>query len=207
MTRRPNTSCAFARRFHLFSNGFTLYIRLLRHLHQRGLEGEASCTEAMASIRGVVFDSTPAWGPPPAVIPPPQVVKLVATQAVAGMLKKENFPGMTMRDIAPRSPLKAIVESACERSQDSVFDSTWHYSWAREHEPAVPSLFVYSAVDRTTRQEAIEQWLGGNEEAWAASGRRVRRLLLPNTGHCMHWWRAGPQYKAALQELIDGLAA
>ena len=43
-----------------------------------------------------------------------------------------------------------------ERSQDSVFDSTWHYSWAREHEPAVPSLFVYSAVDRTTRQEAID---------------------------------------------------
>lgn len=71
--------------FHCFSNGFTLYVRLLRHLHQRGLAGEVECADALARISGVVFDSTPAWGPPPAVIPPPAIVKLVATQAVAAV--------------------------------------------------------------------------------------------------------------------------
>ena len=73
--------------FHLFSNGFTLYVRLLLHLHQRALAGESACAAAMspATIRGVVFDSTPAWGPRPAVIPPPAIVKLVATQAVAAV--------------------------------------------------------------------------------------------------------------------------
>ena len=71
--------------FHCFSNGFTLYVRLLRHLHQRGLAGEVECADALARISGVVFDSTPAWGPPPAVIPPAPIVKLVATQAVAAV--------------------------------------------------------------------------------------------------------------------------
>lgn len=71
--------------FHCFSNGFTLYVRLLRHLRQRGMAGETECVEALARISGVVFDSTPAWGPPPAVIPPPPIVKLVATQAVAAV--------------------------------------------------------------------------------------------------------------------------
>lgn len=71
--------------FHCFSNGFTLYIRLLRHLWRRGKAGEVDCADALARISGVIFDSTPAWGPPPAVIPPPPIVKLVATQAVAAV--------------------------------------------------------------------------------------------------------------------------
>jgi hypothetical protein len=189
--------------FHCFSNGFTLYVRLLRHLQQRGLEGEVECTDVLARISGVIFDSTPAWGPPPAVIPPPPIVKLVASQAVAAVLKKESVAGMSMRrDIGPNTPLKAVVESTCARSQDTAFDSTWHYDWAREHEPPVPCLFVYSAVDRTTRQEAIEQWLVGNKERWESCGRNVSTLLLPNTSHCMHWFKARAKYEAAISGLV-----
>jgi hypothetical protein len=76
--------------FHCFSNGFTLYVRLLRHLRQRAMSGEVECADALARISGVVFDSTPAWGPPPAVIPPPSIVKLVATQAVAAVQSKNS---------------------------------------------------------------------------------------------------------------------
>ena len=150
--------------FHCFSNGFTLYVRLLRHLQRRAAEGEAACATCIAAIAGVVFDSTPAWGPAPAVIPPPAIVKLVATQAVAAVLKKESIVGMSMDDIGPRSPLKSVVENAIQRVLGPVFDSTWHYDWCREHEPSVPALFVYSSVDRTTRQDDIEQWLTGNKE-------------------------------------------
>lgn len=53
--------------FHLFSNnGFMLYARLLRHLHERAAAGESACEQAMMALRGVVFDSTPdpAYDPP-----------------------------------------------------------------------------------------------------------------------------------------------
>lgn len=110
---------------------------------------------------------------------------------------------MTIRDIGPNTPLKAVVESTCARCQDFAFDSTWHYDWAREHEPPVPSLFVYSTVDRTTRQEAIEQWLAGNKESWDRNNRKVRTLLLSNTSHCMHWFIARAQYEAAVAQLVE----
>jgi hypothetical protein len=110
---------------------------------------------------------------------------------------------MTIRDIGPNTPLKAVVESTCTHCQDFAFDSTWHYDWAREYEPPVPSLFVYSSVDRTTRQEAIEQWLTGNKESWERSDRKVRTLLLKNTSHCMHWFKARGQYEAAIAQLVE----
>ena len=186
--------------FHLFSNGFTLYVRLLMHLKHRADNGESCCAAAMKSIRGVVFDSTPAWGPK-TTIPPPQIVKLVAMQSVAAVLKKESIPGMSLRDVAPGSTLNAVVNTACDQSQNAVFDSTWHYDWALQHEPCTPALFVYSKVDRTTRQEAIEGWFKGNRDRWETNGRKVSKLLLSNTSHCMHWFKAQPRYAAALAEL------
>ena len=123
------------------------------------------------------------------------------------VVKKEPIPRLSLRDLAPNQPLTHIVHSACEQSHDAVFDSIlvimMHYDWYHEHEPAIPVLFVYSAVDRTTRKEAIEQWLHGNKAAWQASGRVVRTLLLPNTGHCMHWFRAREKYEAALVALVE----
>ena len=46
-----------------------------------------------------------------------------------------------------------------------------------QYEPPSAALFVYSVVDRTTRQAAIESWFDGNQEAWLCSGRQVRTLL------------------------------
>jgi hypothetical protein len=148
---------------HLFSNnGFMLYARLLRHLHERGEAGESACREVLATgISAVVYDSTPD----PAYDPP--LLKQVAVASVASVLKKEPVPGMSMRDLGMRTPLRAVVHAACEHAQDPVFDSTWHYEWLREHEPRhVPCLFVYSVTDRTIRQQAIELWMETNRDAW-----------------------------------------
>jgi hypothetical protein len=105
------------------------------------------------------------------------------SQAVAAVLKKEAVPGLTMRDIvSPDSPIKSAVHAACERAQTAVFDSTWHYDWALQHEPPAPALFVFSKVDRTTRQEAIEGWLHGNRQR-CDHPRCVSEFLITN-GHC-----------------------
>ena len=57
-----------------------------------------------------------------------------------------------------------VLVQAVEKARDSVFDTTWHYDWSRLHEPSAPCLFVYSVVDRTTRQDAIERWMSSNKD-------------------------------------------
>jgi pimeloyl-ACP methyl ester carboxylesterase len=93
-----------------------------------------------------------------------------------------------------------------------VFNSCWHYDYMRAHEPLVPALFVYSTVDRTIRQEAIEKWLSSNGGgAWAErapggkSGRDVHTLVLDGSGHVQHWWRARAQYLAAMAKYLQGI--
>jgi hypothetical protein len=99
--------------FHLFSNnGFMLYARLLRHLQVRAGAGDIACLAALQSgIEGVIFDSTPD----PAYDPP--LLKLVAVQSLAAVLKKESIGALTMRDIAPRTLLRGVVEAACEHGE------------------------------------------------------------------------------------------
>ena len=194
---RPAGGAAPRVLFHLFSNnGFMLYARLMRHLHDRhGADGYASAT---AAIKGVIFDSTPD----PSYDPP--LLKQVAVASVASVLKKEPVPGMTIRDLGMRTPLRAVVHAACHHAQDPVFDSTWHYDWLRQHEPRVPCLFVYSVTDRTIRQEQIEEWMRSNKPSWGS--RRVETLLLDGTGHVEAFWKARPRYVAALSGLIDSVA-
>lgn len=201
---------------HSFSNnGIMLYTRLLRYLTQ---EQDAQCTAspgsgrmcaaslALASICAVVIDSSPD----PSY--DRNLLKQVALASVASVLKKEPIAGMPLKELGIRSPLRASINAACEQASDAVFDSCWHYPWLEAHELPIPQLFMYSVVDRTIRQPAVEAWVEGRRMRMREHGRATvgdydgdglcETLLFERTNHVEHFWRERPRYLRAVTDFI-----
>jgi hypothetical protein len=49
---------------------------------------------------------------------------------------------------------------------------------------------------------AMTMTMAGNKDAWESSGRSVSTLLLRNTSHCMHWFKARNEYEIKIQDLV-----
>lgn len=91
-----------------------------------------------------------------------------------------------------------------DAASDKVFNSCWHYSWITTNEPDIRHLYIYSAVDRTIKREAIEAWIQARQDRLKMSKRNLcSTLVFDKTNHVEHFWRERQAYVTAIYNFIQ----